>query len=621
MHGRLTPKISARSEATAKEIRAPLTETDHSSIINGDPFLTVRVYPTRSGSTHVLFSWNSVGVSSFSFIRARLYFTTTPYNQIRVNDSWSVEDENPFSDSMSNVTIRDVSYVGDGNLGEMYWNESGYSIIFAVAYRSSNDPNGVFYYSRPNDHHGSFQQSFDNFITSSAPSLSFNNNILTIGSLVSGRRIIEFHRTDIPYGGNTGITDEATLNEMLYTSMLNMEWENPYYGYYLLADNYWDISYLHRWRPGNYTVGVEFRDSQNQSIISSAIDNALSEINSVMNEFGINFTRSGTNGDIDVIVDTEYNLYGITLGEDPYIYGGTWRNQDYYDNNGYITKSIVKLVSDYYEYVTFMPYETAAFEELLQSMGAGYDQVEYPFQTIHTEQNYYNKASTMYPRDANILRLVYSNEVNVDDSYYDVCRKLNIPKGVYAPSTSTSNVTMNVNVLDFLERGGTYQVRAFIVNSSGNVSGTSNWLTIEVPEVSVEPWSWNASNRSALTDFPATASMTSAARDAVMNKGYLTVFSWRVWNDLVAKTMETIIARGGTWTTRDQNTGKTYLSYESTRMSENDKNMTAARFNALRFNIGSRIRTEIPDRDTGDIIYGNYFITLAQKLNDLIAML
>ncbi len=409
---------------------------------------------------------------------------------------------------------------------------------------------------------------------------------------------------------------------MLLTSLVSTEYDaeglNPYLGYWYLSTG---NAKLKRWPPGAYTVGVDFRDTNNQAQISAAIDNALSEINSVMNEFGISFTRSGTSGDIDVIVDTEWNLYGIDLDTATYAYGGTW--QTYENMYGDIRSATVRLACDIHDNGKFMfsSIETCAFEELLQSMGAGYDQIEYPFQTIHTEFNYYNKASTMYPKDANILRLVYSSAVDTGDLYYDVCRKLNIPKGVYVPSTSTSNVAMNVNVLNFLERGGTYQVRAFIVNSSGNVSGTSDWLTIEVPEISVEPWSWTASNRSALTVLPATASMTSAAHDAVMHKGYLSAFSWRVWNDLVAKTMETIIARGGTWSTRDQNTGKTYLSYESTRMSENDKNMTAARFNALRFNIGSRISTDIPDRKSGDIIYGSYFITLAQKLNDLIASL
>uniref|UniRef100_UPI0025D13408 hypothetical protein n=1 Tax=Pseudobutyrivibrio sp. TaxID=2014367 RepID=UPI0025D13408 len=538
----------------------------------------------------------------FQLVSIKMYFTTTPKDQIQLNSDWHEGDANPFSDSMSNVTIRDFSWVTDGNLAEAWWYDSGYTVMVSIQYHKNNESATYIKWTMLN------AQTFDNYITSTAPTLTFNNNTLTIAPLVSGERIIEFRRTDIPYGGNTGITDEATLNEMLYTSLIDMEGSNPYIGFYYLSRT----EKLYRWPPGNYTVGVDFRDSHNQARISAAINNALSEINSVMNEFGINFTRSGTSGDIDVIVDTEYNLFGVDIYEDSLIYGGTWATTK--DNYGNITGATVKLASDFLDNgAFFISYEAAAFEELLQTMGAGHDQVEYPYQTIHTEVNYYNKASSMYSRDANILRLIYSDEVDAGELYYEVCKKLNIPKGVYIPSYSETNVTMNVNVLDFLERGGTYQVRAFIVNSSGNVSGTSDWLTIEVPEVSVEPWSWTASNGNA------TSTQTRNAYNAISNRGLLTDFSYLVWNDLVDKTKEAIEAHGGSWYTSGG--GKTYLSYANTKMTTSNKNMTAARFNALRFNIGSRISTGITDRTTGDIINGSYFITLAQKLNDYIATL
>ena len=54
---------------------------------------------------------------------------------------------------------------------------------------------------------------------------------------------------------------------------------------------------------------------------------------------------------------------------------------------------------------------------------------------------------------------------------------------------------------------------------------------------------------------------------------------------------------------------------DKTKMKSSDKVMTAERFNALRFNIGSRTSTGIADKSAGQEVVGDYFVTLAKCIN------
>lgn len=129
--------------------------------------------------------------------------------------------------------------------------------------------------------------------------------------------------------------------------------------------------------------------------------------------------------------------------------------------------------------------------------------------------------------------------------------------------------------------------------------------TIETEGVSVEPWSWNASNGNA------SASQTRSAYNAVQNEGALSNFSYLVWNDMVDKVKEIQSAKGVSWR-------ENYASYSSTRMSSSDKALTARRFNSLRFNIGYYYSTGIEEVSKGDTVYGWYFTTLADCINSWI---
>lgn len=430
------------------------------------------VYPTRESKAVVLYSWHSEMDYDFkSIVSIRLYLTSTNPSNISLNSDWRIGDSNPFSNSMT--TIQNTNITSGCSDGGLYrtWIESGYYVVIATQYKRYDEYDGWISWNY------TYSKAPDN-IYSSAPSISYSeaSNSITIGTSMTGRRILEFYCSDNRYGYPTSISSDETLNEMYYASCVDMEWDsNPYKGYYYL-----DGGKLNRWAPGRYTVGVKFNTTTNKSRISSAIDDALNEINDVLNDFGIYFTRSGASGDVSVIVDSEENLYGIDPETDGYVYGGTWETD--VDDYGNIYGATVRLANDYYSWIPYMPYEGVALEELAQALGAGYDQVEYPFDTLHTEFNYHNKPAYLTTKDKNILKLVYSDYVKPGYGYTQVAKSLNIPKGCYMPTTSTTDTTRTVIATSFLDRGHTYKVRVFIVNSSGKVSETSNWITVTIPE-------------------------------------------------------------------------------------------------------------------------------------------
>lgn len=442
------------------------------------PYVMVGILPTRAdnGSSMILCTFNSRSYPrDFALYRVDLYLTRTPYWNVAFNDSWTIDDDNPFSDTMDYDYHIDLTGVlSDGEIYRGYTTASGYYAFLFI----------VYYDEDVNRYYGVWQETGNrttsNLITASAPTLSYDSTSgnITIGTVCSGRRIIEFHRTDVPYGGASGINDQDTLNEMLLTSLINMEGENrnnPYIGYYYLSNS----SAIKRWRPGNYTIGVTWNSHENEYIMNRAIDRAIQQVNAIMSEFGVSFRRSGTRGNITITVDTALNIRPAGT-PDNYYYGGQWKT---ITNGHIITGASIKLACDVQKYACFSSYDTIALEELLQSMGAGYDQHEYYGNTIHVDFNYYNKPNYVTENDANILRLVYSSEIDAGDDYTTVSRKLNIPKGCYMPSTSTENRQIVVPYSQFLESGATYEIRAFVVNESGNVSATSNWMTIETPEL------------------------------------------------------------------------------------------------------------------------------------------
>lgn len=173
---------------------------------------------------------------------------------------------------------------------------------------------------------------------------------------------------------------------------------------------------------------------------------------------------------------------------------------------------------------------------------------------------------------------------------------------VYADSTYTATSTSMTKTFSGLKSGTDY---ACNVNLDGSTWIGTKYFTTDFPAAKIEPWSWTSSNGNA------TSSQTSSAYNSVRNNGSLGDFSYLVWNDMVDKVKEVLDAKGLSWNSN-------FASYASTKMSYNDKVLTAERFNSLRYNIGLHYSTGIGTVSKGDIVYGWYFTTLANCINNWI---
>jgi hypothetical protein len=148
-----------------------------------------------------------------------------------------------------------------------------------------------------------------------------------------------------------------------------------------------------------------------------------------------------------------------------------------------------------------------------------------------------------------------------------------------------------------------YHIRA-TVSASGcgqSYDFDEDFWTEDPPQPQVEKWDWFSSDE------------RRNAYYAVTGKGNTTDFSYLVWNDMCAKVREIREAVGniGSWDTANG----LYLSYNNTLMSWSDKTLTAARFNSLKYQIGSQYGTGISDVSRGDTVYGHYFTTLTSRMN------
>lgn len=123
--------------------------------------------------------------------------------------------------------------------------------------------------------------------------------------------------------------------------------------------------------------------------------------------------------------------------------------------------------------------------------------------------------------------------------------------------------------------------------------------------IGVDYWDWNASNGSA------SATRTKAAYRAVRDNGEVSDFHYLVWNDLVDKIYEVKQYAGFDWNAK-------FDLYANTRMTSTDKVLTALRFNSARYNIGIHISTGIDDVRRGDDVMGDYFLTIADCINEFI---
>lgn len=306
--------------------------------------------------------------------------------------------------------------------------------------------------------------------------LNYNNkenrlNITADSANSDVKYFMEFYEEDY----NPTNTGKQSLEEFFLTSIVDLE-GSGYSSYYDLSEKT-----LHKWRAGEYTVGIEYKSSKNRSRIYSAINNAIYELNQKMKKFGIVFNKVATNsyedttGDITFTVGAHQELFGYeaTLSD---WYNGTWKTDK--DEDGYICRAEILLCNDVCWHETF---DAVAMEELLQCMGAGYDQTEYIKDTIHSDFVYLNKPSYINNIDAGILDILYSDYIHTGMDAKETALAVNPPNGATIISTNQS--------LSLLKNGSTYNIKVYAVNKRDEISSPKE-IVITIPGTQSRPDNW-----------------------------------------------------------------------------------------------------------------------------------
>lgn len=163
--------------------------------------------------------------------------------------------------------------------------------------------------------------------------------------------------------------------------------------------------------------------------------------------------------------------------------------------------------------------------------------------------------------------------------------------------------------------GKTYEVDVSIINAYGSleIPQAGGIAPLTGVKILLTSWSWLDSNGSA------TANQTYAAYLALAGKGAVSNFSYLVWNDLVNKVYECVYYGGVYWGTDGGVNGAASASYAAALMTANDKTLTASRFNAVRYNVGSRVATGVQPVQKGDAVLGSYFLAVTDALNTWIS--
>ena len=142
-----------------------------------------------------------------------------------------------------------------------------------------------------------------------------------------------------------------------------------------------------------------------------------------------------------------------------------------------------------------------------------------------------------------------------------------------------------------------YHLDVKIYNEDKSTLFVSLYTDAATESAPVEPWYWNT-----------------VELNAFNGHGNFSVLTALRWNDFCDRINATCIAASGSWITD-------YTTLSGAKASSSGVALTALMFNSARYNIGARVSTGIAEVSTGDTIYGWYFITLQDKLNQWIASL
>ena len=208
----------------------------------------------------------------------------------------------------------------------------------------------------------------------------------------------------------------------------------------------------------------------------------------------------------------------------------------------------------------------------------------------------------------------------------------------YAPDENEGNrnISFTFPIDGDLFPGGTYRIRvtAFVPTDNGDTlwavyadkDGSATDAYVTIPEYyapEIEYWSWDISNGNASEEETITAYNAIKPYGAIIDRDTRN-FSYLVWNDMVEKVLDLGNIIDGEYVQWDD----THESSWGTKMTPKDTMLTAVRFNSLirnieaygdRLDIGTIPYSDIPyPVEQGDIVLGEYFITLTNYMNDCI---
>lgn len=192
---------------------------------------------------------------------------------------------------------------------------------------------------------------------------------------------------------------------------------------------------------------------------------------------------------------------------------------------------------------------------------------------------------------------------------------IRVPRGEFLYKTKV-DAAENVSVVIELSAteitsSGDYDILMEAYNtynsSSYSAAASLEAVYIYVAGSKPSPWDWN------ITD------ARIKAYDAISGNGLATDFGYTVWNDFVEKVREFLIYTNTSGAFTDDTSGVTYSDYlNGAKMTEEDKTMTAARFNIVRrciFKMNTNL--QIVDKNPGEVVYGEYFKIFAERLNEI----
>ena len=218
--------------------------------------------------------------------------------------------------------------------------------------------------------------------------------------------------------------------------------------------------------------------------------------------------------------------------------------------------------------------------------------------------------------------------VNLDETWTNGTRTVNWYLGYAGGSIPSANAYYKRNIGNSLANGVSssgkvtfsgleasteYAIYCEVYHGTTLLANFTGWVVTEETNISLpSDWNWSISNGEA------SAEQTTEAFKAVTKKTATTNFSFLVWNDMVDKVWLVLEEIGYGWNSE-------YADYEDTKMTEEDREMTATRFNSLRYNIYYHLMEmddgrsmEIEEVWPGDYVLGFYFKKLCLGINDLI---